>query len=127
MSDKLNAKQEAFIQAIVSGLSQRQAYKQVYKVEYDENAIDINASKLFNSTKVQLRYKELLEKIEEESIMTAKQRMKWLSDLIRDENSNTDKLKAIDILNKMTGEYTSKVDLQGAIPVIITGDDEIAD
>ena len=61
MSEKLNVKQEKFVQGIIKGLSQRQAYKEAFGSEYDDNAIDINASKLFNSAKVKLRYEELLQ------------------------------------------------------------------
>ena len=122
----LTVKQEKFIQGIVKGLSQRQAYKEAYNATYDDNAIDIKASQLFNSDKVQVRYKELMQPLEDESIMSAKERMKGLSDVVRgnvkhisyggngEEYENeayiSDKLKAIDTLNKMSGEYVTKVD-----------------
>ena len=118
MSDKLNVQQEKFIQGIINGLSQRQAYKEAYSPDYDDNSIDINASKLFNSTKVQLRYKELLQELQDNSIMTAKERMIWLSGVIKGLEAKTymgDKLKAVDILNKMSGEYTTKVEHSGSI------------
>lgn len=140
MSDKLNVKQEKFIQGIINGLSQRQAYKEAFGSEYDDNAIDINASKLFNSAKVKLRYEELLQELEDKSIMSAKERMKWLSDVVRgnikhisysgngEEYENeayiSDKLRAIDTLNKMSGEYTTKVDanVNTEIKVTLTDD-----
>ena len=122
----LNIKQEKFIQNIVKGMSQREAYKDAYKVNYDENAIDNNASKLFNKDEVQTRYKELLQELEDKSIMSAKERMIWLTKVINgqithtsyDGNGNaydneayiSDKLKSIDILNKMSGEYITKID-----------------
>lgn len=130
----LTPKQEKFVQNIVKGMSQRQAYKDAYNAKYSDKAIDEKASTLFNSEKVQERYKQIIEKLQEESIMTAKERMKWLTDVIngveketgvefddgevheyeRPANLNT-KLKAIDILNKMSGEYTTK--LEGDIKV----------
>ena len=131
MSDKLNVKQEKFVQNIVKGLSQRQAYKEAYEVDYDDNAIDVKASQLFNTDKVQIRYKELIKKLEDHSIMSAKERMIWLSDVVKgkvkhisyggngEEYENeayiSDKLKAIDTLNKMSGEYTTKVEHSGSI------------
>nr|DAV89590.1 MAG TPA: Terminase small subunit [Caudoviricetes sp.] len=43
--------------------------------------------------------------------MTAKDRQVLLSDIARDdENEPNDRIKAVDTLNKMTGEYTVKVD-----------------
>ena len=116
-----------FIQNIVNGMSQRQAYKDAYNAKYSPKAIDEKASTLFNSEKVQERYKELLQKIEDESIMSAKERRKWLTKVIKgdikhtsyDSNGNayeneayiSDKMKAMDILNKMDGEYTEKLEL----------------
>ena len=140
MSDKLNVKQEKFIQGIINGLSQRQAYKEAYEVNYDDNAIDVKASTLFNTDKVQVRYKELLQELEDKSIMSAKERMKWLSDVVKgnikhisyggngesyeNEAYISDKLKAIDTLNKMSGEYTTKVDanVNTEIKVTLTDD-----
>ncbi|MBR3163579.1 MAG: terminase small subunit [Clostridia bacterium] len=139
MCDKLNVKQEKFIQGIIKGLSQRQAYKEAYEVDYDDNAIDINASKLFNSAKVKLRYEELLQELQDKSIMTAKERMIWLSDVVKgnikhisyggngEEYENeayiSDKLKAVDTLNKMSGEYTTKVDANVNTEIKVTIDD----
>lgn len=127
----LNVQQERFIQNIVKGMSQREAYKEAYNATYDNNAIDVNASKLFNEAKVQLRYKELLQELEDKSIMSAKERMKWLTDVVKNiqkediytvnsdgenvlvSSRNADlntKLKAIETLNKMSGEYITKIE-----------------
>ena len=73
MNDKLTPKQERFIQNIVSGMSQRQAYKEAYNVEnMSDEAIDVEACRLFNDSKISLRYKELMGKLEDKAIMTAK-------------------------------------------------------
>ena len=140
MDNKLNVKQENFIQGIIKGLSQRQAYKEAYNANYADKDIDSKASNLFNSDKVQARYKELLKELEDKCIMTAKERMIWLSDVVRgnikhisygsngEEFENeayiSDKLKAIDTLNKMSGEYTTKVDanVNTEIKVTLTDD-----
>ena len=127
----LNVKQEKFIQNIINGMSQRQAYKDAYNANYSDKSIDEKASTLFNSEKVQERYKELMRKLEDEAIMSAKERMIWLSKIvngeiledvpvmtdIKNEKVNTikcptkidTKLKAIDTLNKMSGEYTTNI------------------
>lgn len=128
----LNIKQEKFIQNIVNGMSQREAYKNAYNAKYKDNVIDIRACELFNSSKVQVRYKELLAQLEDKAIMSAKERMIWLSKVVNGEiledvplmtDINEDKvntikcptkldtrLKALDTLNKMSGEYTTKVE-----------------
>ena len=127
----LTPKQEKFIQNIVKGMSQRQAYKDAYNAEnMTDESIDVEACKLFNDTKVSQRYHELVEKLENEAIMTATKRMEWLSNVVNNiqqedlyltmegqavkigsKNADlTTKLKAIDILNKMSGEYITKVE-----------------
>ena len=121
----LRPKQEKFIQNIINGMSQRQAYKNAYNAKYSDKAIDEKASTLFNSEKVQQRYKELLQQLEDKSIMSAKERMKWLTDVVKgnikhisygsegqeyeNEAYISDKMRAIDILNKMTGQYVTKI------------------
>lgn len=133
----LNLKQEKFIQNIVNGMSQREAYKKAYNAKYKDKAIDEKACVLFNSEKVQKRYKELTEQLEDKAIMSAKERMKWLTSVIngeiledipimtdiKEDKVNTikcptkidTKLKALDTLNKMSGEYTTKIEADVSI------------
>ena len=141
----LNVKQEKFIQNIINGMSQRQAYKDAYNAKYKDEVIDSKASNLFNSDKVQARYKELLKELEDKSIMSAKERMIWLSKVVNGEiledvplmtDINEDKvntikcptkldtrLKALDTLNKMSGEYTTKVEPVGEFKIKVELDD----
>ena len=141
----LNVKQEKFIQNIINGMSQRQAYKDAYNANYSDKSIDEKASTLFNSEKVQERYKELMGKLEDEAIMSAKERLIWLSKIvngeiledvpvmtdIKNEKVNTikcptkidTKLKALDTLNKMSGEYITKVEPVGEFKIKVVLDD----
>lgn len=59
---KLTAKQEKYVQGLVAGLSQREAYKEAgYKVSNMTNqSIDSVASRLLRNVKVLSRYRELL-------------------------------------------------------------------
>lgn len=130
----LNAKQERFVQNLIKGMSQREAYKNAYNATYDPNAIDSKACNLFNSDKIQARYKELMEEVKDEAIMTAIERRKWLTNVIngkelekveitlvdgqkelvgsKEADLNT-KMKAMDMLNKMDGEYVSNHKISG--------------
>lgn len=127
MKDELTAKQEKFIQNIVSGMSQRQAYKDAYNAEnMTDKSIDEEACRLFNDIKISTRYKSIMKKLEDEAIMTARERMIWLSDVVKGKIKHTsygsngeayeneayisDKLRAVDTLNKMSGEYVTKVE-----------------
>ena len=59
---------------------------------------------------------ELSQKIACNNIMTAKERQEYLSKLINsDDVKVSDKLKALDILNKMDGEYIEKMQLSGQV------------
>ena len=132
----LTAKQEKFIQNIVKGMSQREAYKDAYNAKnMKDETIDKEASLLFNHPKLSERYRELIKELEEDAIMTAKERMVWLSNVINGnikeivavQKTNCEtgesemvetefpsqlktKLAALDTLNKMSGEYITKVE-----------------
>lgn len=55
---------------------------------------------------------ELTEKSKNDRILTATQRQEILSDIARnEENYPSDRIKSIDTLNKMTGEYLQKVEV----------------
>ena len=47
---------------------------------------------------------------EEICLLTAKERQVMLSDVARGPAATQDRLRAIDILNKMTGEYVTKIE-----------------
>ena len=122
----LTPKQEKFIQNIISGMSQREAYKNSYNAKnMADDTIDNKACKLFNSDKIRARYQELIKRLENKAIMTAEERMIWLTKVIncdvkvKQEYDNeikeydpymSDRLKALDMLNKMDGQYTTKIE-----------------
>lgn len=109
---ELTPKQEKFIQNIVSGMSQRQAYKDAYDADnMEDKTIDEAASRLYNDSKVNARYQELMEELKDEAIMTAIEKRRMLKEMATNtENSITDRIKAIDTDNKMAGEYTTKIE-----------------
>ena len=104
----LNARQKKFAEYYAqSGNAAESAVKAGYSAKY----ANTNASKLLQNTTIANYIKELSEKLKDERIMTAKDRQVLLSDIARDdENEPNDRIKAVDTLNKMTGEYTVKVD-----------------
>ena len=87
------------------------------------------ASRLMANSKVVARLSELRDKLANEKIMSAQKRMEWLTELIKnDDASNMDKLRALDILNKMDGEYVQKiqaeVQTETTISIELVDDDE---
>lgn len=107
----LTPKQEKFVQGIIDGMSQADAYRAAYNCSrMTDKTIWESASKLVNDTKVATRLSELRDRITSEKIMSAQKRSEWLTELIQNEDADINaKLKAVDILNKMSGEYVQKV------------------
>ena len=126
----LTPKQEQFVQNILQGMSQAAAYRAAYSCKnMSDNAIYVNASKLAGDAKVALRLKELRDKLAKPSIMSAQKRLEWLTERIEDEDVDINaKLKAIDIMNKMQGEYVQKVEAEvkteTTINIELVDDDE---
>ena len=133
MSVLKNAKDEKFVQELIKGKSQRIAYRESHpnSKDWKDNSVDTEAWKLLNKPEILQRYMELLNKMEKDSIMSAKDRMDWLSNVVYGEIKEeyklidketgepitlekeadiTTKIKAIDTLNKMSGEYITKVE-----------------
>lgn len=108
----LTPKQEKFVQEIVKGKSQADAYRSAYACKkMSDKTIWENASRLMADSKVKARVQELRDKIDTSTIMTAQQRLEWLTGIIQSkEETTTDKLRAADIMNKMQGEYTQKIE-----------------
>ena len=84
---------------------------------------------MLENVRVSEYIKTLTEKLQDARIMTARERQVTLSDIAKEvENDPSDRIKAIDVLNKMTGEYLIKVDadVDASIAVSIDygGEDE---
>jgi phage terminase small subunit len=93
VSDKLTTKQEKFVQGLIKGLSQRQAYKAAYDVKkMSDNAVDREASLLLNNPKVTQRYNELngkvIKRAEEKAIITAEEIIKEIVGIAKDDIKN---------------------------------------
>lgn len=118
MAELQNARHEKFAQGIASGLSQRKAYRAAFpnSVKWKDETVDVKASELKKNDKVLVRLEELAKQTTSKAVMTITQRKEWLSELIESTEEETkDKLKAVDILNKMDGAYVEKVELGGQL------------
>ena len=107
----LTAKQEKFVRNLIEGMSQREAYKNSYNAEnMADKTIDEKACVLFADEKIRARFRELQDELAKASILTATQRAVILSNIATDNEEDTNtKIRAIDTLNKMSGEYVTKV------------------
>ena len=108
-----NVRHEKFAQGIAQGLSQRKAYREAFpnSLKWKDETVDSKASAHAKNDKVSARVNELKNASTSKAIKTAIERKEWLSSIIDDEKEDTTtKLKACDLLNKMDGEYVTKVE-----------------
>ena len=108
----LTAKQEKFVQNLILGMSQREAYKNSYDAEnMADSTIDSKACNLLKQDKIRARFNELREEVQKTAVMSAFEKRMILREIAFDkESSKADKIRAIDTDNKMAGEYVTKVD-----------------
>ncbi len=127
MKNNLTVKQDKYVQCLIQGMSQRQAYRKAFpnSKKWKDRTVDARASELLKVSNVLGRYNELKEKADNEAILSRVQRMRLLSDIaVNDEERTDNQMKAIDILNKMDGDYTNKVDMTLTTP-IFEGEDKL--
>lgn len=107
----LTAKQEKFAQAIaLEDMNQADAYRSAYNTsKMNDETIWVKASELAKNDKVSVRIAELREQAMTPKVMNAQQRREKLTVLANDDDPNV-AMKAIDLLNKMDGEYIQKVE-----------------
>lgn len=84
----LTAKQEKFVQGLIKGLSQREAYKMAYSAKnMSDKTIDNKACNLFKQDNIRARFDELngkvVKKAEEKTIASAVEVLEFYSDLMR--------------------------------------------
>ncbi len=131
----LTNQQRNFCEEYVNnGNNATQAYLKAYKSCKKEEAAMAGASRMLRNVKVNNYITELRQKLQEKAIMTAEERMNWLTKVINGEikeqsavlktNCETGeqelieqdfpskldtRLKSMDILNKMTGQYVTNL------------------
>lgn len=118
MAELQNARHEKFAQGIASGLSQRKAYRAAFpnSVKWKDETVDVKASELKKNDKVLVRLEELAQKASSDAIMDATERKEWLTKIVKSTYEETkDKLKAVDLLNRMDGTYITKVEVDANV------------
>lgn len=145
---KLTAKQQRFCDeylidlnatqaAIRAGYSERSA-RQIADSnmskhgikEYIEKRMAEKESKLIADQDEVLRYLTSVlrgESLSTEIVVEGKGEGRSEAKTMQKEPSEKDRLKAAELLGKRYGIYTESVDVNGSIPVVISGDDQLAD
>lgn len=124
----LTPKQEQFCKNVaLDGMNYSEAYRNAYNTKgMTDKTINERASRLKDEYKVSTRIKELRSEIDSPRIMNATKRAERLTEFAADADPNV-AMKAIDLLNKMTGEYVQRVeaDVKNEVTISIElSDDE---
>ena len=144
-------KQRRFAFEYLIDCNATRAYKAAYpSVKKDETA-SVNASRLLSKAKVKEYIDKKLSEISSAKIADATEVMEYLTSVLRGESRSEivvvegcgegfssarsiekapdekDRLKAAEMLGKRYGLYTDKVDLGGAVSIVISGENEIED
>ena len=147
----LSVKQEKFCIEYAKSGNARQAYKKAGYNCKNDDVTDAAASRLLGQVKVKERLAELADEVKDASIADVTEMQQKLTEIIRQaieeevvvvesvgdymtaarkvskKPAFNDVIKAINTLGKMQGAFVDNVNLNGAIPVVITGDDALAD
>lgn len=145
---KLTIKQRAFADYYIKLGNATEAARQA---GYSEKYINTNASKLLQNTTIRAHIDERLKQIEDDRIASAAEVLKYLTSVLRGESKSEivvvegvgdgcsearrikkepeekDRLKAAELLGKRYRLFTDKLDIEGAIPVVISGEEELQD
>ena len=103
----MNERQKKFAEYYAQCGNAAQSARQAgYSASYAEHRTD----DLLRNVEISKYIRQLSEANQECRIMTAKERQETLSDIAKDiDNAPVDRIRAIDTLNKMTGEYMTKI------------------
>ena len=108
----MTAKEEKFCLDVSSGMTLSDAYRDAYNTKnMKDKTINNRAYELSLKGEIKGRIEQLREEAKNDSIICTIQKKELLTQWILDaESSKADRLKALDILNKMDGEYITKIE-----------------
>ena len=145
---KLTLKQKKFCDEYIKTGNATEAY---IKAGYNRSGARANASRLITNDNIKNYIDEQLKKIEDESIADSQEVLKYLTRIIRNEEteqvvvtenigdymseakivnkklSAKDKIKAAELLGKRYRLFTDKVEANVDANIIFTGEDELED
>lgn len=122
MAVKITAKQQAFLNGVLEGKSQRDAYRAAYNCKrMSDKTIDEEACRLMSAPKVAARYAELMDKAASAAVATAQEVLENLTSIAMaaDKEKTADRLKALELLGKYHALFTDKQVQEGDVKLQI--------
>jgi hypothetical protein len=111
---RLTPQQHLFVQAILSGKTKLQAYKDSYNTNADDAICSVNANRLLKNKKIIALLgsfeESLKEKIIEDSVRTRRFVMEKLHDRVTNAKTESAELKALELMGKAVGMFTDRVE-----------------
>lgn len=147
---KLTIKQEAFCLEYAASGNATEAYKKAgFKVKSD-GAARANAARLLTKANIKARLQELAKEVATPKIATIQEVQEFLTSVMRQQQKEEEivvvgggdyseaiikekkpaistAIKAAETLAKLQGAFRTDINITGALPVIISGEEEIAD
>ena len=144
-------KQKLFADEYIIDLNATRAYKLAYPRVKKDDVAQACGSRLLRNAMVRAYIDEKLKEIRSPKIATAEEIMEYLTGVMRGESRSSivvvegkgdgyssaktiekppdekERTKAAELLGKRYGLFTEKVDMGGAIPVIISGGEDLED
>lgn len=124
MSELKNANHEAYARNIAQGMRQKDAYIAAYpKAEnWKDTTVYSRSTEMSRRPDIIQRVSELRQAGTSAVVLSIAQRKEWLTDLIMNQDESTmNRLKAVDILNKMDSAYVENVNVNGTINNPLSG------
>ena len=113
-----NSKHEAFVQALYAGKSQRAAYREAFPNadKWKDKTVDNRAYELAKTGEIMGRLKELKDAAASPLILDRQGRMMILTEIAMNEQLfPKPRMQAIDLLNRMTGEYIERKQIEAVV------------
>lgn len=114
-SKRLTPQQHIFVQGILNGKTQIQAYRDAYNVRTEnDSTIAVSANRLMKNPKITALLgsfeESLKEKIIEDAVRTRRFVMERLHSRVMDAKTESTELKALELMGKAVGMFTDRVE-----------------
>ncbi len=146
VSIALTEKQKRFADEYLVDCNATQA---AIRAGYNERSAKSNCTRLLNNKEIKIYIEEQLRKVHDERLADAKEVMLYLTKVLRGETTSEivvvegegnghssarhinkapdekERLRAAELLGKRFGIFKEKIDIAGAIPIVISGENEL--
>ena len=116
----LTMSEERFVQNVVKGMGPKDAYVDAYphRSTQSDDVLKSSAYKLLHSEPCATRFDQLLSEAHTSAVLSRQEKLLILSNLVRDPDvTDKTRLSALDLLNKMEGDYTKQIKMDINSPI----------